>query len=161
MMRRAAIALALAVAGAAAAGPAPLLQWADDPPATEVRPLSGARTVTVRYGALAPETFHAELDGEPVTALFAPAPNTVETVTLPFIGGRNHLKLGASGVGGLEHIAIERWVVFARLPSDADAAERLRSAPELKHELWKQQTPETPPKAAPPAATPTTATGGD
>ena len=170
-MRRPLLVALLLGAGLAGAGtPAvvptrPLLAWGDEPPATEVRPLSGARTIVVRYGALAPATFYAELDGDPVTALFHPEPNTAETVELPFIGGRNALKLGASDASGLEHITLERTVVFARLPSDAAAPSRMRSAPELKHELWKQTTPEAvpagtiPPKdEAPPAAAP--ATGG-
>lgn len=164
MIRRLAIASVLALAAAASGAPAtsaPLLAWGDDPPATEVRALSGSRTITVRYGALAPATFYAELDGDLVTALFHPAPNTVETVELPFIGGRNRLRIGASRADDLEHITLERDVTFARLPSDADASERLRSAPELKHELWKKSTPEAAPKtatpepAAPAAAPPT------
>lgn len=147
----------------AADAPTPMLAWADDPPATEVRPLAGARTVAVRYGALAPATFYAELDGEPVAALFHPEPGATETVELPFIGGRNTLRIGASSPDGREHIALERVVVFARLPSDADAAERLRSRPELEHELWKQRTPVATPAApatVPPAPAPATTPPG-
>ena len=167
MIRLLAIGAALALAAAAFGAPAPtapLLAWGDDPPATEVRPLSGPRTVVVRYGAIAPVTFFAELDGDPVTVLFHPAPNTSETVALPFIGGRNALRIGASAADDLAHIVLERAVVFARLPVDADAdpATLLRSAPELRHELWKKETPEAPPRPAdapgttPPATTPTT-----
>lgn len=164
MIRPFLLGLALVAASAATAPmpppiPTAILGWDDDPPAIEVRPLSGFRTVRVRYGALLPAAFVAELDGERVTALFHPVPHTVETVELPFIGGRNRLLIAASNPDGLVHITLERIVVFARLPEDSDAGEgaRLHSAPELKHELWKQQTPEVPPQpAAPPAAVPAT-----
>jgi hypothetical protein len=163
-VRRIALLLALlfVLDGAAIASDAPnptLLAWGDDPPALEVRGLAGARSIVVRYGALAPASFYAELDGELVTALFHPEPNRVETVVLPFIGGRNALRIGASSADGLEHVTLERVVVFARLPSDADAdpATLMPSAPELRHALWKQQTPEAAPNpAVSPAAAPTT-----
>jgi hypothetical protein len=132
-----------------------LLAWTDDPPATEVRPLSGARTVALRYGAaLDPTTFHATLDGERVSDAFKPEPGTSETVALGFIGGRNHLVLQASSKDGLTHITLERWIVFARFPGDENAEQRVPSAPELKHEIWKKETPEA--GAPPPAAAPTT-----
>jgi Tfp pilus assembly protein PilF len=84
-----------------------LLAWTDDPPATEVRPLSGARTVALRYGAsLDPTTFHAMLDGERVSPAFHPEAGAAETVTLDFIGGRNHLVLQASSTDGLTHITL-------------------------------------------------------
>ncbi len=158
--------LALALAAASAAAPAPpaptpeampLLAWTDDPPATEVRPLSGKRTVALRYGAtLDPATFHATLDGERVSPAFQPEPGTAETVTLDFIGGRNHLVLQASSKDGLAHITLERWISFARFPGDENASDRVPSAPELKHEVWKKETPEAPPPAPPPAAAPAT-----
>lgn len=170
-----AVASAAVAGGAAPANPpaaseaaAPLLAWGDDPPAVEVRALAGSRTVTVRYGAIDPVTFYAVLDGDPVTLLFHPEPGGAETVELPFIGGRNALRIGASSPDRTVHVTLDREVVFARLPSDADAAERLRSAPELKHELWKQRTPEAKPASTaaapataapattPPAATPAT-----
>jgi hypothetical protein len=150
---RALIAIALCGLTASAAPPAPdapLLAWTDDPPATEVRPLSGKRTVALAYGAtLDPATFHATLDGERVTAAFKPEPGTEETVTLGFIGGRNHLVLQASSKDGLTHATLERAIVFARFPGDEHATERVPSAPELKHEVWKRNTPQTEPAAAP------------
>lgn len=150
------VALAVATLGASAAAPtpdaaAPLLAWTDDPPATEVRPLSGARTVALAYGkALDPATFHATLDGERVTAAFHPEAGGKETVALGFIGGRNRLVLRASSIDGLTHATLERTIVFARFPGDENASDRVPSAPELKHELWKAQTPPTEPAAAPP-----------
>ena len=130
---------------------APLLAWTDDPPATEVRPLSGARTIGLRYGAtLDPATFNAVLDGERVSPAFHPEPGTQETVTLDFIGGRNHVLLQASSKDGLTHTSLERWIVFARFPGDENAKDRVPSAPELKHEVWKKETPQTEPAAAPP-----------
>lgn len=149
------LALSGTVCGAAppsAAPPAapPLLAWADDPPATEVRPLSGDRTIKLRYGAaLDPATFHATLDDERVTPSFKPEPGTSETVTLDFIGGRNHLVIQGRSADGLQHITLERWISFARFPGDENASGRLRSAPELKQEVWKQKTPQTEPAAAP------------
>ena len=125
--------------------PAALLAWTDDPPATEVRPLSGARSVALRYGAaLDPATFHATLDGERVSDAFQVEPGTSQTVTLRFIGGRNHLVLQASSKDGLVHATLERTIVFARFPGDDNAEQRVPSAPELKHELWKRDTPEAP-----------------
>lgn len=154
------MALCVGAASAAPATPtAPLLAWTDDPPATEVRPLSGARSVALRYGdALDPATFHATLDGERVSAAFHPEAGTQETVTLDFIGGRNHLVLQASSKDGLTHITLERVIGFARFPGDENAERRVPSAPELKHELWKKATPEAPAPAVapPPAATPAT-----
>jgi hypothetical protein len=144
----------LAAAPAAKAPPpvtAPLLAWTDDPPATEVRPLSGSRTVGLRYGAtLDPATFHATLDGERVSPAFHPEAGSDETVTLDFIGGRNHLVLQASSADGLTHITLERWISFAKFPGDENATARVPSAPELKHEVWKQKTPPAEPAAAPP-----------
>src|SRR5262245_41357983 len=141
----------LASTCAAAPAPEPLLAWTDDPPATEVRPLSGDRRVALSYGAaLDPATFHATLDDERVTPSFHPEPGKRETVTLDFIGGRNHLVLQASSADGLTHITIERWISFARFPGDENAAERLKSAPELKHEVWKSK----PEPAAAPATKP-------
>ncbi len=134
---------------------AALLAWTDDAPATEVRPLSGKRTVALRYGStLDPATFHATLDGERVSPAFQPEPGTAETVTLDFIGGRNHLVLQASSKDGLTHTTLERWISFARFPGDENASQRVPSAPELKHEVWKKETPEAP--APPPAAAPAT-----
>jgi len=154
--RSALLALLLAALGtASAAEPAPLLAWTDSPPAIEVRPLSGARTVALRYGAaLDPATFHATLDGERVTAAFHPEPGSAETVALAFIGGRNQLVLEASSSDGLSHITLERWIGFARFPGDENADVRVHSAPELKHELWKKTTPEAPAPAAAPATKP-------
>lgn len=171
LRRAAALSLMLAVATSAvsaavppAAPPAsdgaraPLLAWTDDPPATEVRPLSGQRSIALRYGAaLDPATFHATLDGERVTPAFKPEPGTSETVALDFIGGRNHLVLQASSKDGLIHATLERWIVFARFPGDENAEQRVPSAPELKHEIWKKETPVAPaPATAPPAAAPAT-----
>lgn len=144
------------VAAPTAAAPAPLLAWTDDPPATEVRPLSGKRAVALRYGAaLDPATFHATLDGERVSPAFTPEPGTAETVTLDLIGGRNHLVLQASSKDGLVHATLERWIVFARFPGDENADARVPSAPELKHEVWKRETPEAP--APTPTSTPASA----
>lgn len=140
-------ACACLAAPAVAAEPAtaPLLAWTDDPPATEVRPLSGARSVALRYGAaLDLATFHATLDGERVSDAFHPEPGTSETVTLGFIGGRNHLVLEASSKDGLSHATLERTIVFARFPGDENAERRVPSAPELKHEVWKKETPVAP-----------------
>ena len=137
--------------------PVPLLAWTDDPPATEVRPLSGLRTVALRYGAaLDPATFHATLDGERVSPAFHPQPGTDETVALDLIGGRNHLVLQAASRDGLTHITLDRWIVLARFPGDENAAERVPSAPELRHELWQKDAPEAtkPPAATPPTAAP-------
>ena len=140
--------------------PAALLAWTDDPPATEVRPLSGARSVALRYGAaLDPATFHATLDGERVSDAFQAEPGTSQTVTLKFIGGRNLLVLQASSKDGLVHATLERTIVFARFPGDDNAAQRVPSAPELKHELWKKETPEAPaPSGAPATPAPAPAT---
>jgi hypothetical protein len=78
-------------------------------------------------------------------------------VALGFIGGRNHLVVQASSKDGLNHATLERWIVFARFPGDENAAQRVPSAPELRHEVWKRKTPEaTAPTTLPPAAAPTT-----
>lgn len=161
----AATATVVAAAPAAPVAPAapttPLLAWTDDPPATELRPLSGKRTVALRYSdALDPATFHATLDGERVSDAFHPEAGTRETVTLDFIGGRNHLVLQASSKDGLTHVTLERVIGFARFPGDENADQRVPSAPELKHQIWKRETPEVPAPAPatapPPAAAPTT-----
>ena len=140
---------ALLPAVVAGAAPAPLLGWTDAAPAIEVRPLSGPITVGIRYGVLDPATFHAELDGERVSDLFHPEAGAEETVALPFIAGRNRLRLMASSPDGLEHLTIERSIAFARVPGDENSPERLRSLPELRHEIWKRETPEAPGVAAP------------
>ena len=158
------LALVLVAAAAVQAAPAPvappaaaLLAWSDDPPAVEVRALSAAHTVGLRYGAaLDPASFHATLDGERVSPAFHPEPGTTETVALEFIGGRNHLVVEASSKDGLTHATIERWISFARFPGDENAAERVPSAPELKHEVWKRKTPAATPPSETPAETPAT-----
>jgi len=152
-----AVGLATLLVPAFAGAAEPLLGWTDPVPATEVRALSGPITVGVRYGALAPATFNAELDGERITDLFHPEAGTAETVALPFIAGRNRLVLVASSPDGLEHLTLERRIVYARRPGDDAASERLRSLPELKHEMWLRETAERAPTPAPattPAATP-------
>lgn len=163
MSRRAWIAnlLFALLPAAAGAAPAPLLGWTDAVPAVEVRPLSGPITIGVRYGALVPATFHAELDGERVTELFHPEAGAEETVALPFIAGRNRLVLMANSPDQLEYLTLERTITFARRAGDENSPERLRSLPELKHEKWKRETPEAsaviPPVPAPataPAAPP-------
>jgi len=152
-MRTLALMVALG-AGAASAEP-PLLEFTDPHPAIEVRPLSGSQTIALRYGALDPKTFHAQLGDLVVSAAFHPEPGTAETVALPFIGGRNELVIEASSLDGLHHLRLERRISFARMPGDEHASERLRSAPELRHELWKEQIPIAP--APPTVAAPATA----
>lgn len=155
-MRRS-LAMMAMVAGAAWAEP-PLVEFTDPHPAIEVRPLSGAQTIAVRYGALDPKTFHAVLGDLTVSAAFHPEPGTSETVALPFIGGRNDLVIEASSPDGLAHLRLERTISFARMPGDERASERLRSAAELREALWKESTPSAP-ASAPASVAPAPASG--
>jgi hypothetical protein len=131
----------------AAQGAEPLVRFTDEAPALEVRALSAPLTVRVRYGApLDPAAFRATLNGADVTAAFTPEAGAEELVTLPFVPGRNLLELEAwsRAVGGAEPVReyVDREITFARLPVDTAADDRLKSLPELRHERWKETTPE-------------------
>jgi hypothetical protein len=156
-MRKHLAALAVGLAALAAGAEPPLVEFTDPHPGIEVRPLSGDQTVTVRYGALDPRTFHAELGDLVVSDRFRPEPGTSETVTLPFIGGRNQLVIEASSPDGLVHLRLDRTISFARMPGDEHATERLRSAPELREALWQERTAPAPAPASGPAAAPSSA----
>jgi hypothetical protein len=162
-MRLLAALLLLSVAPIAYASP--LLEFPDDPPAIEVRGLSAAPVITLRYGdALDPATLKVVLNDEVVSAAFAPAAGRTETVELPFVPGRNRLEFEVwSTVRGDAEPVREyrvREITYARLPTDDKAASRLKSLPELRKERWEAETPEAertpppPPPAPEPAAPP-------
>jgi len=143
-MSRASFLLLFCLSAAAAETPAPtpMLAWGDDPPATEVRALSGSRTVVVAYGSFDPATFDAELDGDKVTLLFHPEAGSKETVELPLLGGANHLVLQVSSADGSQHIMLERVITLARMPGDDNASTRAPSLPEIRYQQWKAKHPE-------------------
>lgn len=142
---------------ASAAAAEPLVSFTDDPPAIEVRALAAPPVIGVRYGTtLDPASLKVTLNDEVVSSAFTPAPGASETVELPFVPGPNRLEFEAwsLAVAGAEPVRelVVRELTYARLPSDAQAGDRLKSLPELRAERFRATTPEAERPAAPPAA---------